>query len=107
MRSADVSARRPALHLAALSLIAWYLMVPPTVPGTHEINQSAPLSQWTIRRSFPREAGCLSARDRVRQIGQNRMATETRGRSGAGHLRWCVDCHAECVATDDPRIKGK
>ncbi len=107
MRPVKITARRSAVHVAALSLVAWYLMVPPKVPGTGQINPSAPRSQWIIRRTFPREEGCLTARDRLRTEGQNRIATKARGVSGGGQLRWCVGCSAECVATDDPSLKAK
>jgi hypothetical protein len=30
-------------HAAALALVGWYLMVPPRIPGTGEVNQDVPL----------------------------------------------------------------
>jgi len=45
-------------HAAAPTFVGWYLMVPPAIPDTHEVNKSAPVAQWTIRRTFPRDAGC-------------------------------------------------
>jgi hypothetical protein len=46
-------------HAAALALVGWYLMVPPTTDG--KIDNSAPLSQWDIRSSFDSAATCEQA----------------------------------------------
>jgi hypothetical protein len=107
MVSTCVPCRRSALHLAALSLIAWYPMVPPHAPDGREVNHSAPLAQWTIRRTFQRDTVCEAAKDRLRRAGLDRMATTAKGAGSAGNIKWCAQCQAECVATDDPRLKGK
>jgi hypothetical protein len=107
MRIDNAAARRSVLQVAALSLFGWYLMVPPRIPGTGQINQSAPRSQWIIRRTFPHQEGCLAARDRLRTDGRNRIATKARGRAGSGQLRWCIECSAQCVSADDPSLKEK
>ncbi len=107
MQVVNAAALKSVLHLTALSLIAWLLIVPPRVPDTAQINPSAPRSQWTIRRKFPHQEGCLAARDRLRTNGQNRIATKARGASGSGQLRWCIECAAECVSADDPSMQGK
>jgi|HubBroStandDraft_6_1064221.scaffolds.fasta_scaffold214846_3 hypothetical protein len=69
-------------HAAALALVGWYLMVPPAIPGTHEVNQSAPLSQWTLRRMFPRNQGCETAKApciNKRSPRRLKMTRQTRG----------------------------
>jgi len=96
-------------HAVALALVGWYLMVPPAIPGTNEVNQSAPLSQWTIRRTFPHNEGCEAAKNRLHQQAlaaqTQRDAFARRGqRDPDSH---CVLCKAECVAEDDPRLKSK
>ena len=94
-------------HAAALSLMAWYLMVPPTIPDTHRVNKSAPLSQWTIRRSFPRNEGCEEAKHRVIQMGEANQAEHAgTGRRHQMTELECVLCQAQCVEDSDPRLKS-
>src|SRR5271169_4331710 len=47
-------------HAAALALVAWYLMVPPNK------KDDAPLSEWTISRSYPSADACQSAQNKNR-----------------------------------------
>ncbi len=94
-------------HAAAFVLVGWVLMVPPRIPGTGEVNQSVPLSQWTIRRAFNRNEGCEAAKARLRDQAlaaqtENDAANPRRGRNP--ELR-CVLCSAQCVEDDDPRLK--
>lgn len=95
-------------HAAALALVGWYLMVPPAIPNSHEVNKSAPVSQWTIRRTFPLDAGCENAKYHLRTQAlaaqANKDATGRRGRMDPD--LFCILCNAACVSTDDPRLKG-
>jgi hypothetical protein len=95
-------------HAAALSLMAWYLMVPPRIPNTGEVNKSVPLSQWIIRRSFPRNQGCEAAKDRLQKQGlANQAEVDAMGRRAPHNPEFhCVLCQAQCVADDDPRLKS-
>jgi len=59
------------LHAAALALVGWYLMLPP--PHTEyaqsgqiidvRADNEAPLSQWTIARSYDTAAQCMTEKD--------------------------------------------
>ena len=94
-------------HPAALALVGWFLMVPPAIPGTREVNQSAPLSQWKIRRKFPHSQGCEIAKARLHDQAlaaqtENDAMNPRRGGIPALH---CILCQAQCVAEDDPRLK--
>jgi hypothetical protein len=95
-------------HAAALALAGWYLMVPPRVPGTGEVNRSVPLSQWDIRRKFPHNQGCEAAKSRLHDQA---LAAETQADAAGPHraernpeLR-CILCNAQCVEDDDARLK--
>ena len=96
-------------HAAALALVGWYLMVPPMVPGTHDVNKSVSLKQWNIRREFPRHEGCEAAKARLREEA---LAAQARGdaanprRGERNPEMHCVLCQAQCVAQDDPRLKN-
>ena len=96
-------------HAAALALVGWYLMVPPPIPGTARVDQSAPLSQWKVRRQFPHDQGCEAAKARLREQAlaaqtQNDAADPRRGERNPEQR--CILCNAQCVAQDDPRLKS-
>jgi hypothetical protein len=95
-------------HAAAMSLIGWILMVPPWVPNTHQVNKSAPLSQWVKRRTFPKNEGCEAAKDRLQKAGlANQAEVDTMGRHRPhSEELHCAFCQAQCVAEDDPRLKS-
>jgi len=113
-------------HAAALALVGWYLMVPPphtVLQGVGEgapliarpageegpsivqeevevPNPKAPLSQWSKEASFDTAKECEAKRKANR-------------RAYAGFYRGLRDyaltaaVSAQCVATDDPRLKEK
>ncbi len=80
---------------AALALVGWYLMIPPTSfkAGTATVDHQddkAPLSQWVM----------LSAYDTVAACQEIVVAEVTHG--GAPYYG-----RAQCIASDDPRLKAK
>jgi len=94
-------------HAAALALVGWYLMIPPTVPETHQVNKSVPLSQWTIRRTFPHNQGCEAAKFNLRKqaLAHNAEVDATGRRRVVDPDLFCVLCNAQCVEDNDPRLK--
>jgi len=86
-------------HAAALALVGWYLMVPPTVDANH-IDPSVPLPKWVVLRAFDTAAACNDAQDQLRyrvsrlnlQIAADAAASEAAEFS-------------QCIASDDPRLK--
>ena len=82
-------------HTAALALVGWYLFVPPQTRtwwiGQERYNDAAPLSRWTIERSFDTAKVCEAARLAIQE-----QAGDAAIRMG----------HAACVASDDPRLKA-
>jgi hypothetical protein len=84
-------------HLAAaLALMGWYLLVPPTTRiwwvGPERTDNAAQLSQWTIQQSFDKAGVCESAR----------MAAQQQVGDAAIRMG-----DALCVATDDPRLNSR
>ncbi len=84
-------------HAAALALIGWYLLVQPQTRTWWLIGEkpyddaapAAPLSRWTIERSFDKANVCEAARLAIQQ-----QAGDAAIRMG----------HAVCVASDDRRL---
>ena len=88
---------RPA---AALALVGWYLMVPPAnLSKTDAYKQ--PLNRWVIVRSFDTADDCEDFQD---TFFESSREAETLGTLSPAHRDYMF---ATCVASDDPRIKGK
>jgi hypothetical protein len=92
-------------HTAALALVGWYLMVPPRY-GLEDLRQKvpthehAPLPQWTIVRVFDSARECEKAL--VETWNSDRAIDEHFGIPSPPHEE-----QAQCIATDDPRLKEK
>ena len=81
-------------YTAALTLVGWYLCVAPQTRiwwfGPERYDDAAPLSRWTIDRSFDKAGVCEAARQTTQQ-----QAGEAGDRMN----------HAVCIASDDPRLR--
>ncbi len=93
-------------HAAALALVGWYLMVPPLVGDPFHIDHAAPLSEWKIKSSYDTAEQCEATRIRK----SNELGAKLNGRtieSGSGAMMDMPLGYAQCIATDDPRLKEK
>ncbi len=88
-------------HAAALALVGWYLMVPPATPDWRDADPKAPLSEWLTDGSYDNVNDCNEAIVRLyEQAPIPKPETMSYG-------LWVQNRQAVCVATDDPRLKGK
>ena len=102
-------------HAAALALVGWYLMVPPIVVRTlgnmigMDADQSAPLSQWTIFRSYDTASSCMAERDaRMKAFGHDPVTAPSDSSDLRGKLySSALNRSAQCISTDDPRLNAK
>ena len=109
-------------HAAALALVGWYLMTPPIAPGALDnpqqaqlIRASAPLSEWGIVHSFDTADECKAAAYRARMEAYRSIVKEFKehksvDRNTAERAKETVetqDTSAQCIASDDPRLKSK
>ncbi len=110
-------------HAAALALVVWYLMVAPyrsgvlnrpdaATPASSLYDFGAPISSWIKDRSFYTEADCASGKaSRYRkqshayQRSNLRNAPLSRTKTAAVNQMALFE-HAQCIASDDPRLKG-
>jgi hypothetical protein len=84
-------------HAAAIALVGWYLMTPPTGPKYPGGNPAAPLSQWSKwPKTFRDHPECEHVLDRYRRL--------TKQKNQQTKLRYYQQ--AQCVSADDPRLKG-
>lgn len=95
-------------HAAALALVGWYLMLPPTagVPGfplQRTPNDNAPLSKWTVLQAYDSAAACNARQSTLFKHAERRAATHS---SHSSELReWRDELAAsQCIASDDPRL---
>jgi hypothetical protein len=96
-------------HAAALVLVGWYLMVPPTSYEDREprVLSDAPLSAWKVLGTYDSVAEC----QRARMAGTQKAKTVTQlhpGWSGSYQAAFVKSwLEALCMPTDDPRLKEK
>jgi hypothetical protein len=98
-------------HAAALALVGWYLMMPPSSSSwlgcsAHQlgltnqvcfyIDTAAPMPKWSIQGSFGSARECAEA--------QLRASEAARKLAGQDPLRYYQTVEAVCIATDDPRL---
>jgi hypothetical protein len=103
-------------HTCALALVVWYLLIPPvfSAMGTHSRSfndLSAPLNKWDIWAKFDTHTNCQKENQHLRTEAPLRLkfAHEHPDQDPNGNLvvvseAWQL---AECVASDDPRLKEK
>jgi len=82
-------------HAAALALAGWYLMTPP-IQAKGRYETSAPLSKWRIEAGFGSSEDCKKT-----LVG---LASRAREEGKTQDIEAVKD--AQCVATDDSRLKG-
>ena len=88
-------------HAAALALVGWYLMVPPT-EDANRVDPSVPLPKWVVLRAFDTADACNEAQDRPR-YRTSRLNLQIPVASAASEA---VE-FSQCIASDDPRLQDK
>jgi hypothetical protein len=92
-----------ARHAAALVLVTWYLLFPPTSREHSTGDVSAPISKWQKRtisvyrqNQFPDRQGCETELNHlIKQIDP------------AQHSQTIAFYkHGQCISSNDPRLKG-
>ena len=83
---------------AALALVSWYLIVPPSLSKSPRATRIAALSRWTLVRAFDAEKDCDA--ERVESSKVDPTLGEYRGMPPEEIY------DAQCVAADDPRLKS-
>src|ERR1700722_8703631 len=102
------------LHVAALAIVLWYLMIPP-IGADNKIDPHAPLSQWRRGVGFESQKQCD---DSLKDAIQNPM-TPAEYQAAAKATRKAKmkpltmsemtkrTAESQCVAGDDPRLTAK
>ena len=82
-------------HGAALAIVIWYLLAPPTALRGLAYNR-APLSKWEVIEVFDTEAKCQTLANVMREeaMANHHPVAATQARAQA----------MQCIASDDPRL---
>jgi len=86
-------------HAAALASIGWYLLVPPSMKNSHNLDRKAPLSRWMYEGAFDHADDCESSR------ANGAMAKVSGGTEQEIKRLREMFAHGQCIASDDPRLK--
>ena len=82
-------------HAAAITLVAWCLIVPPVSQDNQKVEDKAPFSQWVKVGSYADAAAC---RDQLAKLTA----------VIAGNINYTLiqrrALEGKCVAADDPRL---
>ena|SRR6266478_8845086 len=92
-------------HAAALALVGWYLMVPPSAFRFSDLATGLePLYQWLQIGSFDSANAC----EQGRRMMIDRFMTKLQRDSSDATAVHSLDAfyYSECVANDDLRLKG-
>ena len=94
-------------HAATLALVSWYLMVPPAISNT-EVNHGAALPNWEIISSFDSAEACHAMilylqRTPPKAVPEEEATKPPLGKHYNPTIAQLRD--AQCVASDDPRLK--
>jgi len=103
-------------HAAALALVGWYLMMPPIESCLSAFNghrcEEVALIKWKIQQIFDSRAKCETVSADFKEKGQGYLTQAARNLptgkrmdlDQADPMTWVA---AQCIATDDPRLKEK
>lgn len=102
-------------HAAALALVGWYLMTPPVTDnnGHYMIAENAPLSDWKNIGGFDSADECTEykfwlnsgLKKRYGEDFGTRLARLLRSKGTYEIASDAATLVAQCIASDDPRLK--
>jgi len=88
-------------HAAVLALVGWYLMVPPYNSIRTDVDPAAPISKWQNMSSFDTADDCQETIQGEDELIQDEDSSLPDHRIVVRRFRF-----AQCVSTDDPRLRG-
>jgi hypothetical protein len=103
-------------EVLSLSFIGWYLLIPPVFSPMGEHSRSfndlsAPLNKWDIWARFDSRSSCNKEKEHLvfEAPIRLRFAREHPDQDANGNIVAVSEAwqHADCVASDDPRLKSR
>jgi hypothetical protein len=84
-RTCDKRERMKRHHAAALALVGWYLMVPPTQSANH-VDPFVPLSKWIVLKAFDTATACNDGSNSRPYVTLESTKSRRIGRIGSGQV---------------------
>jgi len=97
-------------HAAALTLVGWYLMVPPQISDSPlKFDYNAPLSNWKIGSSYDTAKDCENGKWAIFEPFLRTLlkAPPSQGKFDALNRLMTRAGSNECISNDDSRLKEK
>jgi hypothetical protein len=99
-------------HAAALTLVGWYLMLPPAHPtDLYNPIDPASLKGWQVAKDFDSAIACHAAGEIVAKRAQERLDEDDAAPDHKLSDEQYDDLGRQlapvCIATDDPRLKER
>jgi len=101
------------IAVATLAVVGWSLMVPPSRinKGTlvFDLNSAEPINHWEAWAKYDSEAACKDARQDWIDTTNNPMipVPASKPKVDLRTIENLMATASQCVASDDPRLKGK
>lgn len=93
-------------HALPLLAVGWYLMLPPQPLDPSSALSTIPsLNHWQTVRSFDTATACENALSITVDALKKKMDADPTDAAAAG--KYGIAADAQCIASDDPRLKGK
>jgi hypothetical protein len=97
-------------HTAALAVIGWFLMAPPTYPGPNGsfvTKTTVPLGLWQNIGSYDQDADCEDERRAFLDLRRSEPSSSSSFAQEPLEVKLSIvsSWSAVCVAGDDPRLK--
>jgi hypothetical protein len=86
---------------AAFALFGWYLMLPPSIPPGSPLGYKRPLSQWQVVRAFDNAEQCEEYKGTFFDSARQERAFGVLAPAYRNYM------FAQCVASDDPRLRPR
>jgi hypothetical protein len=94
-------------HAFALALVGWYLLLPPLVNAPYKVDTEAPLASWKVYQTFDTRDECDKSRLAVRDKYEH-TASAPVGSIKKGTRAFALQMtFAQCISSDDPRLKAR
>jgi hypothetical protein len=98
-------------HAAALALVGWYLMMPPTPQDPSLLADPTPsLSVWFLKQSFDTAKECEHTRRAEDHEAEREMHDIAKARAIETEIErvqiLMQSIFSQCIATDDPRLNS-
>jgi hypothetical protein len=89
-------------HAATLIFVGWYLLLPPRMTSNPRLPDiGAPLSRWMNLGAYHQSDECLAARAKTYKSTEKGLPT------ASNRFFQAQIASSQCVATSDPRLKGR